>query len=105
MKMHKCLAEERIARATITAPYDGIVVSGGNTLNQQAIWKAQGIDLVLRQAWDRGIVLGGASAGASPFGRPTLVSYNSSGYPVPQLTPDMERAASSPGSMPGGTEL
>lgn len=43
---------------------DGIVVSGGNTLNQQAIWKAQGIDVILRQAWDRGIVLGGASAGS-----------------------------------------
>jgi len=43
---------------------DGIVCSGGNTLNQQAIWKAQGIDAVLRQAWDRGIVLGGASAGS-----------------------------------------
>ena len=43
---------------------DGIVASGGNTLNQQAIWKAQGIDLILRKAWDRGIVLGGASAGS-----------------------------------------
>jgi peptidase E len=43
---------------------DGIVVSGGNTLNQQAIWAAQGIDLVLREAWNRGIVLGGASAGS-----------------------------------------
>ncbi len=43
---------------------DAIVASGGNTLNQQAIWKAQGIDVVLRQAWDRGIVLGGASAGS-----------------------------------------
>jgi peptidase E len=43
---------------------DGIVCSGGNTLNQQAIWKAQGIDTVLRQAWDQGIVLGGASAGS-----------------------------------------
>ncbi len=43
---------------------DGIVASGGNTLNQQAIWKAQGIDQVLREAWDRGIVLGGASAGS-----------------------------------------
>src|SRR5918994_7834245 len=43
---------------------DGIVCSGGNTLNQQAIWKAQGIDKILRQAWDRGIVLGGASAGS-----------------------------------------
>ena len=43
---------------------DGIVCSGGNTLNQQAIWKAQGIDVVLRAAWDKGIVLGGASAGS-----------------------------------------
>lgn len=43
---------------------DGIVASGGNTLNQQAIWKAQGIDEVLREAWNRGIVLGGASAGS-----------------------------------------
>jgi len=43
---------------------DGIVASGGNTLNQQAIWKAQGIDVILRQAWDNGIVLGGASAGS-----------------------------------------
>lgn len=43
---------------------DGIVVSGGNTLNQQAIWRAQGIDEILREAWDRGIVLGGASAGS-----------------------------------------
>ncbi|HYW30185.1 MAG TPA: peptidase E [Gemmatimonas sp.] len=43
---------------------DCIVCSGGNTLNQQAIWQAQGIDVVLKQAWDRGIVLGGASAGS-----------------------------------------
>jgi dipeptidase E len=43
---------------------DAIVVSGGNTLNQQAIWKAQGVDVILRQAWEQGIVLGGASAGS-----------------------------------------
>jgi dipeptidase E len=43
---------------------DGIVCSGGNTLNQQAIWKAQGMDLALRKCWDAGIVLGGASAGS-----------------------------------------
>jgi dipeptidase E len=42
---------------------DAIVCSGGNTLNQQAIWRAQGIDVILREAWERGIVLGGASAG------------------------------------------
>lgn len=43
---------------------DGIVASGGNTLNQQAIWRAQGIDALLRQAWKKGTVLGGCSAGA-----------------------------------------
>ncbi len=43
---------------------DGIVASGGNTLNQQVIWKAHGIDQILKEAWDRGIVLGGASAGS-----------------------------------------
>lgn len=43
---------------------DGIVASGGNTLNQQAIWRAQGIDGVLREAWEQGVVLGGSSAGS-----------------------------------------
>jgi dipeptidase E len=50
--------------AEVLLSMDGIVASGGNTLNQQVIWKAQGIDTVLRDAWDRGIVLGGASAGS-----------------------------------------
>ena len=50
--------------ADVLLSMDGIVASGGNTLNQQAIWKAQGIDEVLRRAWDQGIVLGGASAGS-----------------------------------------
>jgi peptidase E len=60
------IASTRMNRswAEVFLSMDGIVASGGNTLNQQAIWKAQGIDLVLREAWDRGIVLGGASAGS-----------------------------------------
>jgi peptidase E len=60
------IASTRQARSweDVFLSVDGIVVSGGNTLNQQAIWKAQGIDVVLRKAWDQGIVLGGASAGS-----------------------------------------
>jgi dipeptidase E len=50
--------------ADVLLSMDAIVASGGNTLNQQVIWKAQGIDVILRQAWDKGIVLGGASAGS-----------------------------------------
>lgn len=43
---------------------DAIVVGGGNTLNMMAIWHAQGIDTVLRKAYDKGIVLSGGSAGS-----------------------------------------
>jgi dipeptidase E len=43
---------------------DAIVVGGGSTLNMLAIWKAQGIDTVLRKAYDKGIVLSGGSAGS-----------------------------------------
>jgi len=44
--------------------YDAIIFGGGNTLNMLAIWKAQGIDTVLRKAYDEGIVLAGGSAGS-----------------------------------------
>jgi len=43
---------------------DAIVVGGGSTLNMIAIWKAQGIDTVLRRAYEKGIVLSGGSAGS-----------------------------------------
>jgi peptidase E len=43
---------------------DAIVVGGGNTLNMMAIWHAQGIDTVLRKAYNNGIVLAGGSAGS-----------------------------------------
>src|ERR1017187_5878453 len=42
---------------------DAIYVNGGNTLNMLAIWNAHGVDKILRKAYDRGIVLGGESAG------------------------------------------
>ncbi len=43
---------------------DAIIVGGGNTLNMMAIWKAQGIDVVLKKALEKGIVLAGGSAGS-----------------------------------------
>lgn len=43
---------------------DAIVVGGGNTLNMLGIWRYQEIDAVLRKAYERGIVLGGGSAGS-----------------------------------------
>ena len=43
---------------------DALVVGGGNTLNMMGIWKAQGIDQILRQAAEKGIILAGGSAGS-----------------------------------------
>jgi peptidase E len=43
---------------------DAILVTGGNTLNMLAIWKAQGIDSILKTAWEKGILLSGGSAGS-----------------------------------------
>jgi dipeptidase E len=42
---------------------DVINVGGGNTANMLAIWKVHGIDTALREAWENGVVLCGASAG------------------------------------------
>ena len=43
---------------------DMILVSGGNTANQLAIWRLHGVDLILREAWEAGILLCGGSAGS-----------------------------------------
>ncbi len=42
---------------------DAIFVGGGNTANMLAIWRVHGIDVVMREAWEQGIVLSGWSAG------------------------------------------
>ena len=42
---------------------DVIVVGGGNTANMLAIWRAHGFDVLVREAWEKGIVLAGWSAG------------------------------------------
>jgi peptidase E len=43
---------------------DVIYVGGGSLLNLLAIWRAHGLDSILREAWERGVVLAGISAGS-----------------------------------------
>jgi dipeptidase E len=43
---------------------DIIYVGGGNTKNLIALWKEWQIDCIMRQAWEKGIILGGVSAGS-----------------------------------------
>ncbi len=68
-----CLAEHlslfRLADAKrpleeIVLDQDIIYVGGGSMRNQLAIWQAHGLDRLLVQAWQRGTVLAGLSAGA-----------------------------------------
>jgi dipeptidase E len=42
---------------------DLVFVGGGNTANMLAIWRVHGVDYLLREAWEHGIVLAGSSAG------------------------------------------
>jgi len=43
---------------------DAIYVGGGSLVNLVAIWRAHGIDSIVREAYERGILLCGQSAGA-----------------------------------------
>lgn len=43
---------------------DVIYVGGGSTSNMLSVWRVHGLDVILREAWERGIILSGLSAGA-----------------------------------------
>ncbi len=43
---------------------DVVYVGGGSMRSMLAIWREYGLDAILREAWERGVVLAGLSAGA-----------------------------------------
>ncbi len=43
---------------------DVVWVSGGSLVNLLAVWRAHGLDRILSEAWQAGVVLAGGSAGA-----------------------------------------
>lgn len=43
---------------------DVIYVGGGNTKSMLALWREWGLDLILRRAWEEGVILAGLSAGS-----------------------------------------
>lgn len=75
------------------AKQDVIYVSGGNTANALALWRLHGVDRALRDAWQRGAVLGGVSAGANCWFECSVT--DSFG---PQLAPLRDGLALLPGS-------
>jgi peptidase E len=50
--------EEAFGRA------DVVWVGGGSVANLLALWRVHGVDVAARDAWERGVVLGGVSAGS-----------------------------------------
>jgi dipeptidase E len=59
---------------------DVIYAGGGSLLNLLAIWRAHGVDAILREAWERGVVLSGISAGSMCW----FAAGVTKGYGVPR---------------------
>ena len=62
---HLCLFDRSVTdlRSFVFAN-DVIYVGGGNTANMLAVWRTHGLDDILRDAWNAGVLLCGSSAGA-----------------------------------------
>jgi dipeptidase E len=58
------LAAVRRPLREIVLSQDIVYVGGGSMRNLLAIWRVHGLDVLLRDAWERGVVLAGLSAGA-----------------------------------------
>jgi peptidase E len=48
---------------TLILSQDVIFVGGGNTKSMLAVWREYGIDKLLKEAWERGTIMTGSSAG------------------------------------------
>ena len=62
--------------------HDVVYVGGGSMRNLLAIWVAHGLDVVLREAWERGIVLAGLSAGAMCWFSEAITAFHGPPEPV-----------------------
>ncbi len=61
---HLSLFRDPAGRSDLIKGSDILYVGGGNTRFMLAIWKACGLDRMLREAWEAGTLLCGLSAGA-----------------------------------------
>jgi peptidase E len=50
--------------ADLLLSQDLIMVGGGSVANMLAVWRVHELDRIMREAWQRGVVLAGVSAGA-----------------------------------------
>ncbi len=64
---------------------DIIYVGGGSMVNLLAIWHAHGVDAILREAWERGVVLAGLSAGCMCWFESGITTSGGPPAPAPGL--------------------
>ena len=50
--------------AEIIGHSDVVWVGGGSVVNLLAVWRAHGLDKIMHDAWDQGVILAGVSAGS-----------------------------------------
>ena len=65
----------RDVRAHLLAQ-DLIYVGGGCLISLLGVWRAHGLDVILREAWDRGVILCGLSAGSLCWFSEAVSAYN-----------------------------
>jgi len=61
---HLSLFRDPSGRKELIGESDILYVGGGNTRIMLAVWKLYGVDRLVREAWEKGTVLAGLSAGA-----------------------------------------
>ncbi|MDC7219161.1 MAG: peptidase E [Spirochaetales bacterium] len=64
---------------------DAVYVGGGNPVSMIKAWKARGVDILLKEAYERGLVLSGLSAGAICWFRKALsdtLKFDNPGAPL-----------------------
>jgi dipeptidase E len=79
------LADVRRPLRDIVLSQDVVYVGGGSMRNLLAIWRVHGLDRVLRDAWERGVVLAGLSAGAMCWFEGGVTTSSGAPEPTPGL--------------------
>jgi dipeptidase E len=105
---------------TFVLDHDIIYVGGGATAYMLAVWRLAGLDTIFREAWERGVILSGVSAGAQcwfeagltdTFGLPLQVQADGLGFLAGSFSPHYDgeedrrpafQAAIMSGSIPPG---
>jgi peptidase E len=79
------LADVRRPLRDIVLSHDVVYVGGGSMRNLLAIWQVHGLDRILRDAWERGVVLAGLSAGAMCWFQGGVTTSAGAPEPTPGL--------------------